>query len=114
MDNKIDLMEEIVEYTSKRQYVMPNVWQAMGWVNAEIGEVYEVLLDWSATNWVRNNPEKHPHKTKEDLATELGDVIFMLMLAGYSEGVNPLEALKTKMRNKLDKINEESKATTSS
>ena len=54
-----DLMDEIVEYTSKRQYVMPNIWQAMGWVNTEIAEVYELMLDREA-GWVRNHPENKP------------------------------------------------------
>ena len=84
---------------------MPSVWEAMGWVGAEIGEVYEVLL--SNGGWIRNNPENHPPKDNNDLAEELGDVIFMLMLAGYSEGVNPLEALKAKMARKLEKLNVE-------
>lgn len=94
-----DLMEEIVEYTTKRQYKMPSIWEAMAWVNTEIAEVYEVML--STGGWVRNNPQDHPERGKEELAEELGDIIFMVMLAGYAEGVNPLEAMKNKMKRKL-------------
>lgn len=99
-----NLMNEILEYTSKRGYVMPNIWQAMGWVNTEIAEVYELILDREA-GWVRNHPEDKPNFTEDSLAEELGDVIFMIMLAGYSEGVNPLEAMKAKMARKLEKLN---------
>lgn len=101
--DKPDLMEEIVKYTSIRQYKMPNLWEAMAWLSTEVGEVYEIML--SSGNWVRNNPEDHPVKGNDELAEELGDIIFMVMLAGYSEGVNPLEAMKEKMKRKLEKIN---------
>ena len=97
----MSLMDEIIEYVEKRKYVKPNVWQAMGWVNTEVGEVYELLLQREA-EWVRNNPENKPTFSKEELAEELGDVIFMVMLAGYAEGVNPLEAAKSKMKRKLE------------
>lgn len=95
-----NLMDEIVEYTSKRQYVMPNIWQAMGWINTEIAEVYELILDREA-DWVRNNPDGKPRFSKQELAEELGDIIFMVMLAGHSEGVDPLESMKNKMDRKL-------------
>lgn len=94
-----DLMQEILEYCEKRDYLMPNTWEAMGWVNAEIGEVYEVLL--SKGGWVRNNPEDHPEKGDQELAEELGDVIFMIMIAGHSREVNPLDAMLNKMSRKL-------------
>jgi NTP pyrophosphatase (non-canonical NTP hydrolase) len=96
----MSLMDEIIEYAETRQYKMPDLWEAMAWVNAEIGEVYEVML--SKGGWVRNNPDKHPEKGDEELAEELGDVIFMVMMAGYSKGVNPLEAMKAKMKRKLE------------
>ena len=94
-----DLMQEIIEYAQARKYKMPNTWEALGWVNAELGEVYEVLL--STGGWVRNNPQDHPEKGNDEFAEELGDVIFMVMIAGHSKGVNPLEAMKEKMSRKL-------------
>jgi NTP pyrophosphatase (non-canonical NTP hydrolase) len=92
-------MQEIIEYADKREYKKPDLWEAMAWVCSEIGEVYEVML--SKGGWVRNNPQDHPEKGDQELAEELGDVIFMIMLAGYSRGVNPLEAMKNKMTRKL-------------
>lgn len=98
----MNLAEEIKEYSSKRKLKVPDVWEALGWATRELGEVYEVLFSFSG-GWVRNNPEKHPQKSKEDLAEELGDVIMMIMMAGIAEGVDPLEALLNKMKRKLEK-----------
>lgn len=95
------LTEEIQEYYEKRELLRPNVWESLGWATAELGEVYEVLLSWKQ-GWKRNNPEDHPMKTKKDLAEELGDVIFMLVVAGMVEGVDPIEALRAKMQRKLE------------
>jgi NTP pyrophosphatase (non-canonical NTP hydrolase) len=95
-----NLAVKIKDYYEKRQLVHPTVWEALGWVSAELGEVYEVLMSWNP-KWVRNNPQDHPVKSKEDLAEELGDVIFMLVMAGLSEGVDPIEALEKKMERKL-------------
>lgn len=95
-----DLMMEIVEYCLKRKYVFPNAWQAMGWVNTEIGEVYELLLAREA-DWVRNNPDSKAPYSRIQMAEELGDIIFMVMLAGYAQGVNPMDAMIAKMARKL-------------
>lgn len=97
-----DLMEEIINYAEKREYKMPDVWEAMGWVTTELGEVYEQLLA-KKSGWVRNNPDSKAPYSPESLAEELGDVIFMVMLAGYAEGVNPLQAMKNKMARKLER-----------
>jgi NTP pyrophosphatase (non-canonical NTP hydrolase) len=97
-----DLMEEIINYAEKREYKMPDVWEAMGWVTTELGEVYEQLLA-KKSGWVRNNPDSKAPYSPESLAEELGDVIFMVMMAGYAEGVNPLQAMKNKMTRKLER-----------
>jgi NTP pyrophosphatase (non-canonical NTP hydrolase) len=94
-----ELMMEIIEYCKKRNYLLPDVWEGMAWVSTEIGEVYEVLL--STKPWVRNNPDSKPKFSREHLAEELGDVIFMIMLTGHAAGVNPLDAMQEKMTNKL-------------
>jgi NTP pyrophosphatase (non-canonical NTP hydrolase) len=96
----MNLTEQVKHYYEKRELKHPNVWEALGFVATELGEVYEVLMSMVG-GWVRNNPEKHPQKTKNDLAEELGDVIFMLIVAGIEEGVDPIEALREKMKRKL-------------
>lgn len=93
------LIDKIKDYYEKRQLLRPNIWEALGWATTELGEVYEVLL--SKKNWVRNNPEDHPQPSVDTLAEELGDVIFMLVVAGIVEGVDPIEALEKKMQRKL-------------
>lgn len=97
------LTAKVQEYYIKRNLNRPDVWEALGWASAEFGEVYEVLMSWNP-KWVRNNPEKHPVKSKEDLAEELGDVIMMLIVAGMSEGVDPVSALEEKMKRKLEEL----------
>lgn len=99
-DLDLSLTDEIRNYYIERNLKRPNIWEALGWATAELGEVYEVLMSMVG-GWVRNNPEDHPQKTKEDLAEELGDVIFMLIAAGLEEGIDPIQALQNKMRRKL-------------
>lgn len=94
------LIEQVKKYYEARKLKTPTVWEALGWATAELGEVYEVLMSMSG-GWVRNNPEDHPQKTKEDLAEELGDVIFMLIEAGIVSGVDPIQAMEDKMNRKL-------------
>lgn len=102
----MNLTAKVIEYYKKRGLKNPNVWEALGWMQCELSEVYECLFSFSG-GWVRNNPDKHPPKTKEDLAEELGDAIFMLIVAGIVEGVDPIEALEKKMEKKLSSINSE-------
>ncbi len=96
-------LNDVRNYYEIRKLKKPNVWEALGWAIAELGEVYEVLMSFSG-GWVRNNPDKHPPKTKNDLAEELGDVILMLLVAGMQEGVDPLKAMEDKMNQKISEI----------
>lgn len=102
----MELIDIITDYFDKRGLVYPeNSWQTMAFANTEIAEVYELLLDRDR-EWIRNNPEEKEKFTEERLAEELGDVIMMIMLTGYVEGVNPIQALKDKIQRKLEKLNE--------
>ena len=96
-----NLAQEIKDYYEKRGLKHPNIWEALGWATAELGEVYEVIMSWNP-DWVRNNPQDHPVKTMEDLAEELGDVILMLMVAGLESGIDPIDALRVKMLRKIE------------
>lgn len=99
------LLELIIKYYKEKQLKLPDVWEAMAFVNTEIAEVYELLLARNG-GWLRNHPENKPEFNIENLGEELGDCIFMLMVAGYVEGINPIESLKNKLNRKLEKINE--------
>jgi NTP pyrophosphatase (non-canonical NTP hydrolase) len=94
----------IRNYYTKRGLAWPNFEDAMKFVATEIGEVYEVDLSRNPT-WVRNNPQDKPTFSKEQLASELGDVIMMVMVAGIVEGVDPLDALVKKINRKLAGLN---------
>jgi NTP pyrophosphatase (non-canonical NTP hydrolase) len=98
-----ELFDRVKDYYEKRNLTQPNVWEALGWASAEFGEVYEALMSWDS-KWIRNNPQDHPVKSKEDFAEELGDVIMMLVAAGMVEGVDPVQALYKKMDSKLSKL----------
>jgi NTP pyrophosphatase (non-canonical NTP hydrolase) len=99
-DNSLTL-EDVKQYYVARGLVVPNVWESLAWAATEAGEVYEVLLRGDK-EWVRNNKDKEgiPY-LPADLAEELGDQIMMLIVAGWAEGVDPIAALKEKMRRKL-------------
>lgn len=97
-----ELVELIKSYYSARGLKWPTFTDAMKFVHTEIGEVYELDLD-RVGGFVRNHPEDKPKFNKEDLSEELGDAIFMLMVAGIVEGVNPLNSLVSKMQRKLEK-----------
>lgn len=101
----MELIDLIEQYYNGRDLKYPDIWQSLGWANTELAEVYELLLARDG-GWVRNNPQDHEGFTKDRLAEELGDTIMMLMVAGYVEGVNPIEALKNKIQRKLEKLNE--------
>lgn len=100
-----ELADFIINYYEKRKLSWPDFNDAMKFVATEIGEVYEVDLSRNPT-WVRNNPQNKPIFSEEQLASELGDVIMMVMVAGIAEGVDPLEALIKKIRRKLEVVNQ--------
>lgn len=100
----MELIDIINNYYDSGQLVYPDVWESLAWANTELGEVYELLLSRNK-QWVRNNPQDHEEFSKEKFSEELGDVIMMLMIAGYVEGVNPIQALKDKIQRKLEKLN---------
>jgi NTP pyrophosphatase (non-canonical NTP hydrolase) len=100
----MELIDLIEAYYNGRDLKYPDAWQSLGWATTELGEVYELLLARDG-GWVRNNPQDHDNFSKEKFSEELGDVIMMLMVAGYVEGVNPIQSLKDKINSKLEKLN---------
>ena len=102
----MELIEFIKMYYEGRDLKYPDIWESLGWATAELGEVYEILLAQKG-GWVRNNPENHTKFTDQDLEEELGDVVMMIMMAGYTRGLNPIKALKDKLARKLAKSEED-------
>lgn len=99
----MELINLIKEYYEKRGIVFPDFDSAIKFALTEIGEVLEVDLARRG-NWVRNHPENKPKFDKELLSEELGDVIFMLVVAGITEGVDPIKSLLDKMKRKLNTV----------
>ena len=96
------LAEEIVTYYEARGLVWPDTRDALAWCITELAEAYEVLL--SRKNWVRNNPDDKPDWDAEAFCTELGDAVMMLVVAGWVNGRDVLDLLRTKMNGKLRKL----------
>lgn len=94
------LVELVREYYNKRGLKWPTFDEAMKFVHTELAEVYELDLA-RIGGFIRNHPENKPQFSKEALAEELGDAIFMLIVAGEVEGVDPLEAMENKMKRKM-------------
>lgn len=99
----MELVDRVKDYYDKRGLKWPDVWKAIAFSQTEVSEVYELLFSREG-GFVRNHPENKPVFTKDKLAEELGDAIFMLLVAGYSEDVDPLDAMQKKMERKLNEI----------
>lgn len=99
-----DLINLVNEYYNYRKLKFPDFSSAMKFVMTELAEVYELDLAREG-GWIRNHPENKPEFSKEALSEELGDAIFMLIVAGMAEGVDPIESMKTKMKTKMENYN---------
>lgn len=85
--------DAIKSYFTTRKLKYPkDADEALQWTITELGEVTELLLDRKG-GWTRNNPQDHPPFSKAELSKELGDVLLMVLVAGYVEGVNPLASM---------------------
>lgn len=74
--------------------------QAFLFLVSEIGELSDALVSNQA-QWVRNNPDRERH-----IPSEIEDVLMMLTVFAATQGIDPLEALKDKMRSKGFEIRE--------
>lgn len=102
----MELIDLVKDYYDKRGLKWPNFDDAMKFVITELGEVYELDLN-RIGGYIRNHPENKPTYSKEAMAEELGDAIFMLIVAGYVDGVDPIKAMTDKMNRKLLKLKQE-------
>jgi len=86
----LDFGHFIDAYYYHRGLQWPNTHEAMMFAQTELGEVYELLLAYSAKPWVRNNPENKLDYSFNALSTELGDAIMMLQVAAQTRaGIAP-------------------------
>ena len=96
------IIDVIQEYYTLRGLKFPDAWQSLAFATTEMGEAYEYLLQRDG-GWVRNNPENKPAWDRQAFAEELGDMIMMVVVAGIAEGVDPIQAMLSKMERKLQK-----------
>jgi len=96
----------IHDHFEGRGRLWPTIEDGLLWIVTEIGECFELLSSKKA--YIRNNPQDKEPYSKERFAEELGDIIYMAMITGMVEEVNPLYALLEKMEKQIDKeIDEE-------
>ena len=88
------LVDLVQQYYAFRGLTQPDPNQAFLFLVSEIGELADALVADQA-QWVRNNPDRERH-----IPSEIGDVLMMLTVFAATQGVDPVEALKDKMRKK--------------
>lgn len=102
-DEYSDIYLKIFSYFSKRNLKWPTTDQAIKWAHTESGEVFEQLLA-KDVGWVRNHPDMHEEFSEEKLVEEIGDQIFMLIVASMVMGWDVLQVMSDKMERKLELI----------
>lgn len=88
------LVDLVQRYYTFRGLTQPDANQAFLFLVSEMGELGDALVS-SQGQWIRNNPERERH-----IPSEIGDVLMMLTVFAAAQGIDPVEALKDKMRNK--------------
>ena len=89
-----NLTELVEQYYAFRGLTQPDANQSFLFLTSEIGELADALVAGQG-EWIRNNPER-----ERSIANEIGDVLMMLTVFASTQGVDPVQALKDKMRSK--------------
>ena len=89
-----NLVQLVQVYYDFRGLTQPDANQAFLFLTSEIGELADALVANQAA-WVRNNPGR-----ERVIPDEIGDVLMMLTVFAATQGIDPVEALKAKMRSK--------------
>jgi hypothetical protein len=92
------LVEILNHYYGSRGLSHPDFNDAIKFVITEMAEACEIEL--ARYPYLRNNPANKPKFSKDALATELGDAIMMLQVAGMAYGTDPLKALMEKLSDR--------------
>jgi NTP pyrophosphatase (non-canonical NTP hydrolase) len=89
-----NLIQLVQQYYDFRGLSQPDANQAFLFLTSEIGELADALVAGQG-EWVRNNPGR-----ERVIPAEIGDVLMMLTVFAATQGIDPVEALKEKMRSK--------------
>ncbi len=92
--NQGDLIDTVKRYYEFRGLTQPDAAQAFLFLVSEVGELADAFVEQQA-QWVRNNPDR-----ERDVQAEIGDVLMMLTVFAATQGIDPFEAMKNKMRKK--------------
>jgi len=104
--NTKDIYDFIGVYFDSRQLKVPTLSESLLWLTTEVGEVADAALSME-DKWARNNPDSHPFTSSEDVADELGDIIFMAIVAGRTINKNPLHNMLNKMNRKMKTLKDD-------
>ena len=92
----------IEEYYQRRNLIWPKSHEGILWAITEMAEAIELLMP-ELNNWVRNHPDNRPSEFESGkFEEELGDVIMMAQVAGMVRGLDPIQALRDKISEKLE------------
>jgi len=99
--------EHMLQEFIKFEYLMrkkkwPDAKNGLLWTTTEVAEAIELLMQRDG-DWTRNNPENKKEFTKARLERELGDIIWMALVVGIVEDVNPISGMISKALEKIDK-----------
>lgn len=89
-----DLIFKIRQYYLCRGLKWPDKKDSILWLFTELGELVDAVLRLES-GWVRNNNKD------TDVASELGDCLFMLLVTSQCLGIDPIEAMLNKMEKKM-------------
>lgn len=98
---KNELYSIVTDHFFGLKRVTPSTEHALLFIGTELSEASELLL--SRVAYRRNHPNDKESFSKERFAEELGDIIYMAIIAGYVEGVDPVEAMIKKMESQIKK-----------
>ena len=89
-----ELSRVIDEYFEHRKMRKPNSKDAALFLASEVGEFIDALMR-DENGWVRNNQKDC------DVAFELADCLFMVLVCARALGIDPVTVLLQKMQKKM-------------
>lgn len=97
-----DITRDVNDYVTQRIKEGTLVWpktteDALLFAQTEISEAVEVLF--ARKDYIRNHPKDKPQWSAKKFSEELGDAIFMLIVASIMQGRDPIMSMYSKMRD---------------
>lgn len=102
----MNLYDQVVKHFNSKGRRWPSPHDALLFLFTEIAEATELYLSQPIKAYVRSHPEQKEPYSEERYAEELGDVIYMAIVAGAVMGVDPVEAMVERMSLELGEESE--------